>query len=64
VCESNVYLLRDGYEELFMENVNIIEPREGEIYLKSIFGEQKIISAKIKQIRLLDHKIILEKSSL
>jgi len=61
VCESNVYLFRDGYEELLMEDVNIIEPREGEVYLRSIFGEQKIIPARVKQIRLVDHKIILEK---
>ena len=47
--------------ELLMEAVDRIIPTDGEIMLESIFGQRKILKAKIKEMALLDHKIILEK---
>ena len=60
MCEANVYLLRNGKEEIFLEDVDIIRPEEGKFYLRSVFGEQKMIDAEIKSISLVNHKIILE----
>jgi predicted RNA-binding protein len=34
---------------------------EGKIYLKNLFGEQKVFDGDIKEISLLRHKIVLEK---
>ena len=62
MCEANVYLLKDGQEELIMEEVDIIRPEEGKYYLRSVFGEQKMIDAEIKSISLVNHKIVLEKT--
>jgi predicted RNA-binding protein len=62
MCEANVYLLKDGREELVMEEVDIIRPEEGKYYLRSVFGEQKMIEAEIKSISLVNHKIVLEKT--
>ncbi len=63
MCEANVYLLNHDTEEseLLMEAVDRIIPTDGEIMLESIFGQRKILKAKIKEMALLDHKIILEK---
>ena len=62
MCEASAYILKDGEEELLLESVDILEPREGgKLYLRNLSGEQKIISARIKKIRLLEHKIILER---
>ena len=44
-----------------MEAVDRIIPTDEEIMLESIFGQRKILKAKIKEMALLDHKIILEK---
>ncbi len=61
MCEATAYLLKDGDEELLLESVDLIEPEEdGNIKLVSIFGEQKVIQAKIKKMALVDHKIYLE----
>jgi predicted RNA-binding protein len=61
MCEANVYLLRGGHEELIMESVDVLEPRgKDEIYLRSIFGEQKTLHARIKTTSLLEHRIVLE----
>lgn len=60
MCEANAYLLKDDKEELVMEAVDVIEPRGEELYLKSIFGEQKFLRARLKTTSLVEHKIILE----
>jgi predicted RNA-binding protein len=61
MCEANAFLLKEGKEELLLEGVDIVEPEEdGQIRLVSIFGEQKIIKAKLKGMNLVNHKILLE----
>jgi len=60
MCEANVYIDRDGVEELIMENVDVLEPEAGKLFIRSIFGEQKILPNRIKHISLVNHKIILE----
>ncbi len=60
MCEANAYIIKDGREEMLLESVDLIEPEEGMLRLVSIFGEQKVVSAKIKQLALGEHKIILE----
>jgi len=60
MCEANVYLLRDGKEELIFENVDVIEPQGEKIYLRNLFGDQKVLNARLKTTSLVDHKIILE----
>ena len=61
MCETNVYIEKDGKEELYMENVDVITPEEGKIYMRNIFGEQKYFEGAIKEISLNKHKIILKK---
>lgn len=60
MCESTAYILKNGKEELFFEDVDALENKNNEIKLVNIFGETKKISAKIKQFSLVDHKILLE----
>ena len=59
MCEANVYIDKDGNEELILEFVDIIEPQDdGNFRLVSIFGEQKIIKGKLKGMNLVDHRIV------
>jgi predicted RNA-binding protein len=61
MCEANAYLLKDNREELIMKSVDIIEPEGPEGFrLVDIFGDQKIIQARIKALKLVDHKILFE----
>ncbi|MBP1761659.1 MAG: RNA-binding protein, predicted [Firmicutes bacterium] len=61
MCESNVYIDRAGHEELLMESVDRIIPAEdGSIFMESIFGERKVVKARIKEMELVHHRIILE----
>ena len=61
MCEANAYLLKDDREELIMESVDIIEPEgQGGFRLVGIFGDQKIIQGRIKEMNLVKHKILFE----
>jgi predicted RNA-binding protein len=62
MCETNVYIEKDGSEELYLENVDIIKPEEGRIFMKNLFGEQKFFEGSLKEISLIKHKIILKKN--
>ncbi|MDD4237588.1 MAG: CooT family nickel-binding protein [Desulfotomaculaceae bacterium] len=62
MCEANAYLRKQGEEdELFLEMVDRVLPREDGLMLEDIFGRRKIIKAKIVELALVDHKIILER---
>lgn len=60
MCEANAYLLKDGEEELVMEGVDILRLETNRIYLQDIFGGQRTIKARIKEMNLVDHRILLE----
>ena len=63
MCEANAYYHKNGEEELILESVDMIEPdAEGRFRLVSLFGEQKIIKAKLKSMNLVGHKILFEQS--
>jgi len=61
MCEANAYIIENGKEQLFLESVDILRPEGDGVYMLSAFGEQKTVNARIKEVRLMDHKIILEK---
>jgi predicted RNA-binding protein len=62
MCESHAYVMKDGKEELFLENVDVIRPDDGgNLLVRSIFGEQKVFDGHIREISLLKHRIVLEK---
>ena len=60
MCEATAYLIRDGKEEKLLESVDIVEPDNGKLRIVNIFGEQKLVDAKIKKLNLVEHKIVLE----
>ena len=62
MCESAAYLLKDNDLERIMDNVISVDPYEGKVYLTDLLGEQKIIDGEIKEIRFMDHKIIIKES--
>lgn len=61
MCEANVYILKNGTEELFLESVDKVIPNEDGIILENIFGQQKTVKARIKEMALVSHRIVLEK---
>ena len=60
MCEATAYLIKNGKEEMLLESVDIVEPDNGKLRIVNIFGEQKLVDAKIKKLNLVEHKIVLE----
>jgi predicted RNA-binding protein len=50
----------DGKEEVLLEGVELLENRDGEVKVVSLFGEEKIVKGRIASLSLLDHKIVIE----
>ncbi|MEW6188955.1 MAG: CooT family nickel-binding protein [Actinomycetota bacterium] len=59
MCEAKVYMEKEGNLVEFMENVITIKPEEDKLLLVDLFGEQKFVEADVKEIKLLEHKVIL-----
>ena len=59
MCEANAYLIKNGSEKIIMENVDIIKPEGENIYLENIFGEKLEIKARVEEMNLVDHRILL-----
>ena len=60
MCEANAYLIEGQETRLIMEAVDTVEPEGDKIKLISIFGDQKIMKARIHSLSLVDNKIYLE----
>lgn len=62
MCEANAYLRKQGeQDELLLEMVDRVVPHEEGLMLEDIFGRRKILKARIVELALVEHKIILEK---
>ena len=60
MCEAHAFILKDGEEEMFLKSVDLVEMEKDEIRLVSIFGEQKILKARLKLYDNTKRKIVLE----
>lgn len=60
MCESTAYIVKNGKEEVVLENVDFLENRDGSVKMVNLFGEEKIVKGRVKSLSLVDHKIILE----
>lgn len=59
MCEANVYLNKNGIDELILESIDVVEPQDdGTFRLVNIFGEQKMLSGTLKMMNLVEHRII------
>lgn len=59
MCEVRVFIDREGRLEPFMDNVTTIRPENNRLLLIDLFGNQKYINATIKELKLLEHEVIL-----
>lgn len=60
MCEAHAFILNQGKEEMILENVDQVDIEGDEIRMINIFGEQKIIKARIRSYSGTKNRIILE----
>jgi len=60
MCESNVFVLEDDQEALFMKDVGWVEFRQDHVLLKDVEGLERSIRARLAYADLVGHRIVLE----
>jgi predicted RNA-binding protein len=60
MCESHAYLLREGGEELVMENVVDLAFDGSDLVITDLLGDTKRLEASLKEIKFMEHRIVLE----
>jgi predicted RNA-binding protein len=59
MCQTSVYLVHEGKEELVLQDVVNITPEGAMLKLVNLFGEEKVVEGRIRQIDLLSHRITI-----
>ena len=60
MCEANALMIKEGTETMLMESVDVVEVEGDTVKMVNIFGEQKILKARIKNYSNSERKILLE----
>ena len=59
MCLSKAYVDKNGNKELLMEEVASLDIEDNKLRLKTLFGEEKELTASIKRIDFMTHNIFL-----
>jgi predicted RNA-binding protein len=59
MCQTAAYVLNEGKEVAVLEDVVSAVPEGETIRLVNLFGEEKVVQGRIKQIDLLTHRMII-----
>ncbi|UCF85762.1 MAG: CooT family nickel-binding protein [Desulfobacteraceae bacterium] len=60
MCEAHAFVLKNGKEEMVLENVDLVNLEGDEVKLVSIFGEQKVLKARLMLYSNAERKILFE----
>ena len=61
MCESTVYLQeKDGELKKVMDNVIFVTPQKDSVFIEDILGEQMNVKGTLREIKLLDHKVLID----
>ena len=61
MCESTVYLRKDGEQQKIMEDVVLVQPDDDAHLLVSPLGEQRLVQGRIEKIDFLKHTLHLSR---
>jgi predicted RNA-binding protein len=60
MCEASVFCVKDEKQKLVLADVEVLRPEGEFIFLKNIFGEQKRVKGRIREMNLVEHRILLD----
>ncbi len=60
MCEANAYVIREGKEDLLLEDITLLRQEDGELFLQNLFGQEKRIRARVKEMNLSTRRVLLE----
>lgn len=62
MCEAHAYIISAAGQEQVMENVIRVTYDGDDVVLTDLFGDERRLRARVKEIALLDHRIYLEEA--
>ena len=60
MCDANAYLVKGDAEEMLLESVDLVEQDGDEVRLVNIFGERKVVRARLKLFDNSQGKLLFE----
>jgi len=64
MCEARVIITGpDGTEIETVEDVTTIVPEDGRLRLFDLYGANRVVDAVLKEVRLLDHTVVLSRTA-
>lgn len=60
MCQTVAYVVEDGREVTVLQDVVSVVPVADTIRMVNLFGEEKMVRGRIKQIDLLAHRILIQ----
>lgn len=60
MCDTTAIARTGEGESVILENVDIIRPEGGEVYMRNLFGEEARFKGRIVEISLRRNRITLE----
>lgn len=60
MCDTTAVAKSGAGEEIVLENVDLIRPSDGEVYMRNLFGEEVRFKGRIIEISLRRNRITLE----
>ena len=58
MCEAHAYIVKNGQEEMLLESVDTVELEGENVRLTNIFGEQRVLRAKLKSYSSSNGKLL------
>jgi len=59
MCQTTAYIVEGEKETPVLQDVVSVKPEDGTLRITNLFGEEKTVVGRIKQIDMLAHKIII-----
>jgi predicted RNA-binding protein len=60
MCQTVAYVVEEGREVPVLQDVVSVLPGDGTVKMVNLFGEEKVVSGRIKRIDLLSHRILIQ----
>ncbi len=61
MCEINAYVIDNGKEILYFENIDVVIFEDKRVIMRNLFGEEMVYEGRIKELSFIKRRIILEK---
>ncbi len=62
MCDLKAYVKQNNRENLILESVNLVNVEGNEVVLRNLFGEEKRVRGKIREVSLVKNRVVVEQS--